>query len=77
VNANPPGSKQEDDEFSSPCVGTCRMEGEYCVGCYRTIGDIVGWIFASKDEKRAILAAAEERRCRLDPNACPRPDHQD
>ena len=46
----------------SPCVDVCRMDGELCVGCYRTLDEIVRWSSASDDDKREILAAVAQRR---------------
>ncbi|MBI5108544.1 MAG: DUF1289 domain-containing protein [Rhodocyclales bacterium] len=58
-------------ELASPCVDLCRMDGadEFCIGCYRTLDEIVRWANASDDEKREILAAVAQRRGRLDPEA--------
>lgn len=38
------------------------MDGELCVGCYRTLDEIVRWSSASDDDKREILAAVAQRR---------------
>jgi hypothetical protein len=43
--------------------------GEYCLGCYRTLDEIIRWSNASDDERREILAAVAQRRGRLDPQA--------
>jgi predicted Fe-S protein YdhL (DUF1289 family) len=77
MKAKPRRTGPADEAMPSPCVGACRMEGEYCVGCYRTIDEIIGWISASADERRAILAVAEERRRRLAGNAGPPADRKD
>ena len=42
---------------------------ELCIGCYRTLDEIVRWSNASDDEKREILLAVARRRGRLDPDA--------
>jgi uncharacterized protein len=36
-----------------------------CVGCYRTLDEIAGWIDFSNDAKRALVAALPARRVRL------------
>jgi predicted Fe-S protein YdhL (DUF1289 family) len=46
----------------SPCTNVCRMDGETCIGCYRTLDEIVRWSAASDDEKRQILDAVAVRR---------------
>lgn len=76
MKAPPSDYHQGDEEIPSPCINTCRMEAGYCIGCYRTIDEIICWSGASDDERRAILAAAEVRR-RLDPDAGLRTARQD
>jgi len=72
----------EDDPPTSPCISICKMDpvrgssddraaGGLCVGCLRTIGEIVEWGSASDDRKRDILAAVAARR---GIRAIPRPD---
>lgn len=56
------------DGVASPCVNVCRMEGEYCAGCFRSIVEIAGWSRAGDEERRLILAAVALRRSRLDPD---------
>ena len=46
----------------SPCINICRMEGELCAGCFRTLAEIAGWANAGDDDRRRILAATEQRR---------------
>ena len=69
------GRKHDDVamEVASPCIDVCRMDAadELCVGCYRTLDEIVRWANASQDEKRDILAAVAERRGRLAPDVNP------
>ncbi len=50
---------------ASPCIDVCRMEGDYCAGCLRTIGEITAWGNASDAEKTRILAAIARRQERL------------
>lgn len=63
----------EDDPVPTPCISICKMDralgtaaeraaGGLCVGCLRTIDEIVDWGKASDDEKRAIVAAIDGRR---------------
>lgn len=48
----------------SPCVSLCKMDTErrYCMGCLRTIPEIVAWSKADDDYKRAVWAELAERR---------------
>jgi predicted Fe-S protein YdhL (DUF1289 family) len=36
-----------------------------CVGCYRTLDEIAGWIEFSNETRRALVAALPARRARL------------
>ncbi|MBI5899686.1 MAG: DUF1289 domain-containing protein [Rhodocyclales bacterium] len=38
------------------------MEGELCIGCYRSLDEIAKWSKADDGEKRQILAAVARRR---------------
>jgi predicted Fe-S protein YdhL (DUF1289 family) len=57
------------DGVASPCLDICRMSEVtgLCVGCFRTLDEIVGWGSAGEHERLAILAAVEKRRQQLDP----------
>ena len=48
----------------SPCVSLCKMDMErrYCMGCLRTIEEIIAWSKADDDYKRAVWAALPQRR---------------
>lgn len=49
------------DEVPSPCIRNCCLDGnDVCLGCFRTIDEIMQWNEAGPDGRRAILA-----RCRL------------
>ena len=51
----------------SPCVNKCKL-GEHgvCLGCLRTIEEIIAWIRMTELEKRQVLAALAERRLKAD-----------
>ena len=57
------------ERVASPCTDVCKMEGELCIGCFRTLDEIVRWSQASDDERREILAAVAQRRAERDPDA--------
>jgi predicted Fe-S protein YdhL (DUF1289 family) len=47
---------------ASPCVRDCCLdENEVCMGCGRTLQDILQWHAASDEEREAILLAAKAR----------------
>ncbi|MFT4025932.1 MAG: DUF1289 domain-containing protein [Novosphingobium sp.] len=47
----------------SPCTGVCRLDpqGEFCLGCKRTLDEIADWSMLGNAEKRAVLKALAER----------------
>jgi predicted Fe-S protein YdhL (DUF1289 family) len=51
----------------SPCINVCRIDaaGDLCVGCLRTLDEIVAWADAGADEKRAILVRVAQRRTQI------------
>ncbi len=60
------------EPLASPCISICKMDpragsdadraaGGLCVGCLRTLDEIVEWGTASTDRKRVILAMAKRR----------------
>lgn len=51
----------------SPCVSLCKMDLErrYCMGCLRTIEEIVAWGKADDDYKRAVWAELPRRRATI------------
>ncbi len=40
----------------SPCISVCRMDDDsgLCLGCFRTIDEIVAWGPQSEKDKRAV-----------------------
>ena len=47
----------------SPCINVCALDPgrQFCIGCYRTIGEIMRWRDASDAEKLRIKEAARAR----------------
>jgi predicted Fe-S protein YdhL (DUF1289 family) len=46
----------------SPCVDICRLDAQgLCVGCRRTIDEIIEWPRASEARRREILRELELR----------------
>jgi hypothetical protein len=52
---------------TSPCINICKMEGDFCLGCLRSLDEIARWATADDDDKRRILVAVAQRRTRLAP----------
>ncbi|AOL24288.1 hypothetical protein Ga0102493_11144 [Erythrobacter litoralis] len=52
-----------DDCVPSPCRKICQLsqDGQLCVGCGRTLGEITGWPTMTSDERRVASKAASAR----------------
>lgn len=51
------------ENVESPCISVCELDSTrtFCIGCYRTIGEIKRWREAPAAEKARIKAAARAR----------------
>ncbi len=50
------------DPYASPCIRNCTLDpSDICVGCGRTLDEILEWSQASPPRKRTIRSAAEHR----------------
>ncbi|MHB1300330.1 MAG: DUF1289 domain-containing protein [Burkholderiales bacterium] len=48
---------------ASPCVRNCCLnEDDICLGCFRSLAEIVAWNEADAAKRRAILDHAKRRR---------------
>jgi len=49
--------------LSSPCISVCTLDSTrtYCIGCLRTAKEIGAWRTMNEAEKRAVVAACEDR----------------
>ena len=56
----------KDHQPDSPCINVCRLDPmtQACVGCYRTIEEIAGWMSYSEDQKAAIRSVLPARRAK-------------
>lgn len=54
-------------EVPSPCINVCRMDeaSGLCVGCARTIDEIIAWARLPDDAKRAVWAQLPARHALL------------
>ena len=48
---------------SSPCIGLCTIDGPsaLCLGCGRTLDEIVGWGALSEPQRLAVMAELRTR----------------
>ncbi len=52
-----------DEIIKSPCTRHCTLnEADVCVGCFRTLNDILNWQASSNEEKINILSSAQQRK---------------
>jgi predicted Fe-S protein YdhL (DUF1289 family) len=52
-----------DTSVASPCVRKCCLnEEDICLGCFRSLDEIIHWSEASDTERRTILASTVQRR---------------
>jgi uncharacterized protein len=63
-----PATRSAHDEIASPCTGVCKLDTHnLCVGCWRSIDEIIAWPTASREQRLAILERSEQRK----------PEHED
>ena len=57
----------------SPCIRLCSLDRQdICVGCGRTIHEIVAWNRVDDDERRRIVENSRQRRINLEQARPPR-----
>lgn len=50
-------------EVPSPCVRNCCLnENDICLGCFRSLTEIVGWSEADASQRKTIILLALQRR---------------
>lgn len=58
--------KDEDitnSQYVSPCIRNCCLNtDDICVGCYRTIDEILRWNASDDDERKEVLLKCVQRR---------------
>jgi len=47
-------------KVESPCISVCRYENEVCVGCGRTVDEVVNWYDMTDDEKQSVVNRLEK-----------------
>ncbi|MFO0948294.1 MAG: DUF1289 domain-containing protein [Planctomycetota bacterium] len=57
-------SEVSDADLLTPCCGLCALDRSRsrCTGCYRTLEEISLWMSYSESQKRAVIAACQDRR---------------
>ncbi len=55
-------SSSSDETIQSPCIRQCTLnEADVCMGCFRTINDILNWQTSTNEQKENMLSAAQQR----------------
>ncbi|MFY8272963.1 DUF1289 domain-containing protein [Pseudoalteromonas sp. SSDWG2] len=55
--------KQSKSDIEHPCIRNCCLDSnDVCIGCFRTLDEILRWSSASATEKKAILTLCQHRR---------------
>ena len=55
--------KASNGEPSSVCIRHCCLDkNDICIGCFRTLDEILAWHSASSEEKQQILNACQNRK---------------
>ena len=55
--------KQIEDGIQSPCIDSCILDDEkFCVGCFRSLGEITQWQQMDDKMRREVMLKAESRR---------------
>lgn len=52
------------ESVQSPCVDVCQLDPgkSYCIGCFRTLGEIGEWSKASSNRRQEIVMASDARK---------------
>lgn len=58
IRANP-----SPQQVANPCVRNCCLDdGDVCLGCFRTLDEILAWRSFSNKQREEVLMVAEKRR---------------
>ncbi|MCG7533950.1 DUF1289 domain-containing protein [Pseudoalteromonas sp. OOF1S-7] len=65
VNKEAKSAQNNAVQVASPCIRHCCLdENDICVGCYRTLKEIMNWQSCDNEQKRAVLRACHQRKTR-------------
>jgi predicted Fe-S protein YdhL (DUF1289 family) len=48
------------NEIESPCISVCRYENEVCVGCGRTVEEVVNWFDFTNEQRQEVVNRLEK-----------------
>jgi hypothetical protein len=54
-------------DVPSPCINFCRLDrdGVLCLGCFRSLDEIINWSALTPAQKRAVLDALPARQATI------------
>lgn len=53
----------DENKLVNPCVRNCCLdEAEVCMGCFRSLEEILAWHGATRDERQEILRRCAQRK---------------
>ncbi|WP_390444630.1 DUF1289 domain-containing protein [Pseudoalteromonas sp. MTN2-4] len=56
-------NNEKPSKIESPCIRQCCLdESDVCVGCFRTLGEILKWNSLSVIEKKVIISTCIDRK---------------
>ncbi|MAR59966.1 MAG: DUF1289 domain-containing protein [SAR92 bacterium MED-G29] len=51
-----------DSKTLSPCISICKLnEDSICLGCFRSMDEILDWQFMEVDQKKSVLVKCKSR----------------
>ena len=55
--------------IKTPCLKVCVVDGEsgLCMGCYRRLSEVAGWVKLTEAERDAVMAELPARRSLIRP----------
>jgi len=55
--------------IKTPCIKVCVVDGEsgLCMGCYRQLSEVAGWVRLTDQDRDRIMAELPGRRSRIRP----------
>ncbi|PKH29924.1 DUF1289 domain-containing protein [Shewanella sp. ALD9] len=59
---NMPSGQNNDNQIASPCVRQCCLDQQdICLGCHRSLDEILAWHTMDQQQKSALLETLQQR----------------
>ncbi|WP_350999258.1 DUF1289 domain-containing protein [Shewanella sp. TB7-MNA-CIBAN-0143] len=57
-----PSGQNKDNQIASPCVRQCCLDQQdICLGCHRSLDEILAWHTMDQQQKSALLETLQQR----------------